>query len=241
MYKLSLAHLYPKLLNISGDIGNIVAFKKRCEWRDIELEITEINTKDEINVEKYDIYFIGGGEDTQQELAIKELSKYKESFSLLANKGTIFLGICGGYQLLGKYFENNNKDKIEGLGLLDIFTISGEKRFTGNVTTKSNIDCTSQFVGFENHIGQTYLENTTKPLGTVSVGNGNNGKDKTEGARKNNVFGTYLHGSLLPKNPHFADLLISLALQNKYGETKLEPLNDSIELAAHNSVIGKQY
>lgn len=236
---LKLGHLYPKELNLYGDIGNIITLQKRCEWRGIELIVDNINLND--NISEHDIYFIGGGQDKQQIDVAKDIQRHKEFLTKERDNNKVFLGICGGYQLLGHYYQPHNGEKLLGTSLLDAYTIAGKNRFIGNVTAEIENLEPKTLVGFENHSGLTYLQGETKPLAKIAIGQGNNGEDNTEGARFKNVFGTYLHGSLLPKNPHFADLLISLALQNKYGETKLEPLNDSIELAAHNSVIGKQY
>ncbi len=242
MYKISLAHLYPKLLNIYGDMGNIITLKKRCEWRSISLEITNIEAGDTIDPNNFDMYFIGGGQDLQQIMVANELRKNKEALQTAQHKNAVFLAICGGYQLLGEYYQPNTGERLEGICLLDAYTIAGEKRFIGNVTAKSDFLSPNELVGFENHSGLTFLKEGTIPLAKTIIGNGNNGRDKTEGARKKNVFGTYLHGSLLPKNPQFADYLISLALEKKYGEkVELPPLNDSIEQATHNSLIGKKY
>ena len=188
------------------------------------------------------MYFIGGGQDKQQEEVQAELFSQKSELQAQMNDGSVFLGICGGYQLFGHYYQPHGKDKLEGISLMDAYTIAGDTRFIGNVTVKTNFLSPNTLVGFENHSGLTYLQGETKPLGVVSVGNGNNGKDGFEGARYKNVFGTYLHGSLLPKNPHFADYLISLALEKRYGhKVELEPLDDSFEYSAHNSVVGKAY
>lgn len=238
--KISIAHLYPKLLNLYGDIGNIITLKKRCEWRNIEVEFEEINIGD--NIKNHDLYFIGGGQDKQQEEVKEELFSQKSELLAQRDDGAVFLGICGGYQLFGHYYKPHGKDKLEGISLMDAYTIAGDTRFIGNVTVKTDFLTPETLVGFENHSGLTYLEGETKPLGTVVTGNGNNGKDSYEGGRYKNVFGTYLHGSLLPKNPHFADYLISLALEKRYGEkTELSPLDDKFEIDAHNSVIGKNY
>ncbi len=234
MKKLKLGHLYPKLLNIYGDIGNIITLKKRCEWRGIDLEIDEINVGDKIS--NHDIYFIGGGQDLQQIEVSKELQKHKEFLISERENMAVFLGICGGYQLLGHYYQPHNGEKLLGISLLDAYTIAGNKRFIGNVTVKSDFVEPNTLVGFENHSGLTYLEGDTEPIGTVVIGNGNNGKDKTEGARYKNVFGTYMHGSFLPKNPQFADYLIELALGSKP-----EPIEDNIEILTHNSLVGKKY
>ena len=234
MKKLKLAHLYPKLLNIYGDIGNIITLKKRCEWRGIELEIDEINIGDKVG--EHDIYFIGGGQDKEQIEVSKELQKHKDFLHSERDRMAVFLGICGGYQLMGHYYQPHNGEKLLGISLLDAYTVAGNKRFIGNVTVKTELVEPDTLVGFENHSGLTYLEGKTEPIGKMLTGNGNNGQDKTEGARYKNVFGTYMHGSFLPKNPQFADYLIELALGSKP-----EPLDDTIENLAHASLVGKKY
>lgn len=238
--KISIAHLYPRLLNLYGDMGNIITLKKRCEWRGIEVVFEEINIGD--SIKNHDLYFIGGGQDKQQEEVKDELFSHKSELISQRDDGAVFLGICGGYQLFGHYYQPHGKDKLSGISLMDAYTIAGNKRFIGNVTVKTDFLSPNTLVGFENHSGLTYLEGESKPLGTVVVGNGNNGKDGFEGGRYKNVFGTYLHGSLLPKNPHFADYLIALALEKRYGEkVNLAPLDDKLETEAHLSVIGKNY
>lgn len=238
--KISIAHLYPKLLNLYGDIGNIITLKQRCMWRGIEVEFEEINIGDKIK--NHDLYFIGGGQDKQQEEVQQELFSNKNELKSQMNDGAVFLGICGGYQLFGHYYQPHGREKLEGISLMNSYTVAGKKRFIGNVTVKTNFLEPNTLVGFENHSGLTYIEGETVPLGEIIVGNGNNGKDGYEGARYKNVFGTYLHGSLLPKNPHFADYLISLALEKRYGKRiELLPLDDKLEYLAHNSVINKQY
>ena len=234
MKEIRSAHLYPKLLNIYGDIGNILTLKKRCEWRGIRVIIDEINIGD--NITEHDLYFIGGGQDLQQIEVSKELQKHKEFLTQERNRMAVFLGICGGYQLLGHYYQPHQGDKLMGISLMDAYTVAGNKRYIGNVTIQTDLVEPNTLVGFENHSGLTYLQGQTTPIGNVVVGNGNNGKDKTEGGRFMNVFGTYLHGSFLPKNPQFADYLIELAI----GE-KPEPLDDNIENLAHNTLIEKKY
>jgi hypothetical protein len=234
MRKIKIAHLYPKLLNIYGDIGNILTLKKRCEWRGIEVEIDEINTGDAIS--EHDIYFIGGGQDLQQIEVSKELQKHKDFLTQERDRMAVFLGICGGYQLMGEYYQPHNGERLMGISLMDAYTVAGNKRFIGNVTVNTEYVTPNTLVGFENHSGLTYLRGDTKPIGSMIIGNGNNGKDKTEGGRYKNVFGTYMHGSFLPKNPHFADYLLELAL----GES-LIPLDDAIETSAHYSLVEKAY
>ena len=237
---ISIAHLYPELLNLYGDLGNIITLKKRCQWRNIKVEITNINMGDKIG--KHDLFFIGGGQDKQQEDVAQELFSHKSELQSQRDDGAVFLGICGGYQLFGHYYQPHGKDKLQGISLMDAYTVAGKKRFIGNVTIKTDFLTPDTLVGFENHSGLTYLEGDTKPLGKSIVGYGNNGTDGFEGGRYKNVFGTYLHGSLLPKNPHFADYLIELALEKKYGEKiKLSKLDDKIETETHNSLIGKSY
>ena len=238
--KISIAHLYPKLLNLYGDIGNIITLKKRCEWRGIEVEFENIDIGDKIK--EHDIYFIGGGQDKQQEEVADELYRQKEVLTDERDRSAVFLGICGGYQLFGHYYQPHDKDRLNGISLMDAYTVAGDTRFIGNVTARTDFLNPQTLVGFENHSGLTYLQGGTKPLAIVEVGNGNNGKDKTEGGRYKNVFGTYLHGSFLPKNPHFADYMIGLALKKRYGEEIiLTPLDDTLELNTHNSLLNKPY
>lgn len=237
---ISIAHLYPKLLNLYGDLGNVITLTKRCQWRGITVEFENINMGDKIG--NHDLYFIGGGQDKQQEEVAEELYSHKNELISQRDDGAVFLGICGGYQLFGHYYQPHGKDKLKGISLMDAYTVAGNKRFIGNVTVETDFLSPRTLVGFENHSGLTYLQGDTTPLGKSIVGNGNNGKDGHEGGRYKNVFGTYLHGSLLPKNPQFADYLISLALEKHYGEKIiLEPLDDKIELETHNSLIGKKY
>ena len=236
---LKIAHLYPKLLNLYGDMGNIITLTKRCEWRGIKVEIDNIGIGDEIG--EHDFYFIGGGQDKQQQDVAQELYRHKEFLTTERDNGAVFLGICGGYQLFGHYYQPFEGDKLIGISLLDAYTVAGKKRFIGNVTVKTDFLTPETLVGFENHSGLTYLQGDTKPLGVSVVGNGNNGEDKLEGARYKCVFGTYLHGSLLPKNPHFADYLIKLALQKRYGDCELEPINDELEINTHEALVGKAY
>ncbi len=234
MKKVRIAHLYPKLLNIYGDNGNIIALSKRCEWRGVNVVVDEIGIGDAIS--EHDIYFMGGGQDLQQIEVAFELQKHKNFLQDERDRGAVFLGICGGYQLFGHYYKPHEGETLKGISLLDAYTIAGQNRYIGNVTVETDIVEPHTLVGFENHSGLTYLEGDTKPLGKVNTGNGNNGEDKTEGARYKNVFGTYLHGSFLPKNPHFADYMLELALG-----TSLEKLEDDVEFKTHDSLICKKY
>lgn len=238
--KISVGHLYPKQLNLYGDMGNIIALKKRCVWRGIDFEYNEINPGDKIP--SCDLYFIGGGQDKEQTEVAKFLYEQKDFLIEKRDEGAVFLGICGGYQLFGHYYQPFEGDRLSGISLLDAYTVAGKKRFIGNVTARTAFLSPSTLVGFENHSGLTYIQGDTKPLAILTVGNGNNGEDNTEGARFKNVFGTYLHGSLLPKNPHLADHLITLALETRYADAiELRPLDDKLEHIAHRAAAGKDY
>ena len=245
-YSLKIAHLYPNLLNIYGDFGNILALRKRLEDRNINCEVINFNITDNPyeKIDKCNIFFIGGGQDIQQNEVAKNLQTHKKFFTQKADEGNVFLGICGGYQLMGEYYKPHNMDKQEGLGILDVYTVASSKRFIGNVSVKLKNDIfDGTLVGFENHSGLTYITSQeTKSIGNIIVGNGNNGEDRLEGAYKNNVFGTYLHGSFLPKNPKFADYLLSQALKTKYNkEVMLCKLDDEIENLTHECLFNKSY
>ncbi|MBP7212449.1 glutamine amidotransferase, partial [bacterium] len=172
--KLSIAHLYSKLLNIYGDFGNVLTLKKRCEWRGIEVELNCVEVGENIDPGKYDLYFIGGGQDKQQIEVAREMQLQKSPLIDAMNMNSVFLAICGGYQLLGHYYQPNNGDRLLGVGLLDAYTVAGNKRFIGNVTAKSEFVMPQTLVGFENHSGLTYLQGETKPMAIVEIGAGNN-------------------------------------------------------------------
>ncbi len=238
--KITVGHLYPKQLNLYGDMGNIITLRNRCKWRGIDFEYIEINAGDRIPI--CDMYFIGGGQDKEQVEVSKYLYEQKDFLTEQRDNWAVFLGICGGYQLFGHYYQPFEGERLNGISLLDAYTVAGKKRFIGNVTARTGFLRPSTLVGFENHSGLTYIKGDTKPLAILTVGNGNNGFDNTEGAKFMNVFGTYLHGSLLPKNPHFADFLITLALEKRYeDEIELAPLDDKLEYIAHRAVVGKDY
>lgn len=233
---LKIAHLYPELLNLYGDRGNIISLKKRAEWRGIDVEVKEYKLADEIDFENIDILFIGGGSDREQLLVCQRLKEIKKDFKNYVENNGVVTAICGGYQLLGKYYKMKD-ETVEGLDILDIYTESGEGRLIGNVVIETEF-LDRPIVGFENHGGRTYIENHN-PLGKVVYGNGNNDNDKAEGVLYKNVIGTYLHGPLFPKNPHLCDYIIKKALQNKYGEVELEELDDSVEFAANDYIVNR--
>ena len=236
--KLNICHLYPEVLNLYGDTGNIACLRNRLLWRGIETEVTSLPIGESADFSKFDLFFIGGGQDFEQEVLLSDLHSGKDREIISAvDDGRVFLAICGGYQILGKYYRTYTGEQCDFIGALDLFTIGSETRMIGNYMYK----CTeenggSTVVGFENHSGKTYLGSSVRPLGTVVSGFGNNGEDKAEGARFNNVFATYSHGPLLPKNPEFADFLILTALERKYGIAELPPLDDTLEFKAHSTM-----
>ncbi|APC41876.1 type 1 glutamine amidotransferase [Clostridium estertheticum] len=237
--EINICHLYPDLLNVYGDVGNILILKHRAELRGIEVNIVNISMGDNFKAEDYDIVFFGGGQDYEQTIVSPDLITLKKaSMEEYIESGKVFLAICGGYQLLGKYYTTPSGEKVEGLGILDICTESGDKRFIGN-TVIHNETFDETYVGFENHSGRTYI-NGLSPLGKVEVGYGNNGEDGYEGCVYKNTFCTYFHGSLLSKNPELADRLLSIALNNKYDEVALTSLDDTLEIKAKEFIIKRE-
>ncbi len=218
---LTLGHLYPDQLNLYGDRGNIITFRQRCRQRGITLHVVGLGIGDALAPDEYDILFIGGGQDKEQAPVAQDLYEMKGIGLWAAIEDNMpVLAVCGGYQLLAHYYRPAEGPDMRGLGVFDAWTIHKGARIprcVGDVAISWN---GMTLVGFENHGGRTYL-GTSKPLGKVLKGSGNNAEDGTEGAVYRNTFGTYLHGSLLPKNPHFADHLLTLALQRKYGDQLL--------------------
>jgi lipid II isoglutaminyl synthase (glutamine-hydrolysing) len=233
---LRLAHLYPTLMNLYGDRGNIQCLRERCRARSIELEVVEIGLGQPLDPPEYDLFFMGGGQDREQRRICEDLLELKAAaLREAAEANAPILTVCGGYQMMGHYYQDERGNRLPGLGIFDLSTVHpGEQaaRCIGNVQIEWE---RGDLVGFENHGGRTFLGADAVPLGHVTAGFGNNGEDQTEGCHYRNCFGTYLHGSLLPKNPDFADLLIGLALERKYGHSDLTPLDDSVEWAAHES------
>ena len=236
--KLTIGHLYPDLLNLYGDRGNIQCFRKRLEWRGIEAEVIPFLSGDEIDFTKLDIVLLGGGSDREQELVCGFLQNIKDDFKNYVEDGGVVLAVCGGYQLLGKYYKTQTKT-IEGLAILDITTEWEPERLVKNIILDSPL-FDMPVVGFENHGGRTYIGKHT-PLGKVFFGYGNTGKSGYEGVVYKNVIATYLHGPLLPKNPQVCDYLLERALKRKYGgDVELAPLADELERSA-NSYIAERY
>ncbi|MDD5940235.1 MAG: glutamine amidotransferase [Lachnospiraceae bacterium] len=239
--ELRICHLYPEVLNLYGDRGNTKCMQKRLEWRGIDCKIDELRIGEKRDLTQYDLFFIGGGQDFEQEVLLSDLATGKgKDICAAVEDGKVFLCICGGYQMMGHYYETHEGVKCEFLGAVDLYTVGGEKRMIGNYAYQlPEKDGGSTVVGFENHSGRTYLGDGVSPLGHVLKGYGNNGEDGTEGVHYNNVFGTYSHGPVLPKNPQFCDLLLTAALERRYGKADLAPLPDRFEQEAHNSVLKK--
>jgi CobQ-like glutamine amidotransferase family enzyme len=232
---LRIAHLYANFLNIYGDRGNIVTLSQRAQWRGVDVSVDAIGLGDTIDPEYYDLYFVGGGQDKQQQIIAEDLLKRGQTLRQALHSGSVILAICGGYQLLGHYYKPHEGPELRGISLIDAHTDAGHRRMIGNVVIKR--DDGSTLVGFENHSGKTYLGEGMQALGKVIVGNGNNGDDGFEGVAEGNIFGTYLHGSLLPKNPQFADMLLARAILRRHRQFKLEPLDDTLEVKAHQRAL----
>lgn len=232
--KVTIGHLYPDLLNLYGDRGNIQCMRKRCEWRGIEAEVREFQITDAIDFSALDIVLLGGGSDREQMLVCERLKAIQKDFQGYVEDGGVVIAVCGGYQLLGHYYDTDD-GRIEGLSLVDLYTEQGSPRLISNIVIQ-NDQMEVPIVGFENHGGRTYI-NDNQPLGKVLFGFGNNGEDGQEGVLYKNVIGTYLHGPLLPKNPQISDLLIRRALERKYGKAELSPLDDAQELEANRYIV----
>jgi CobQ-like glutamine amidotransferase family enzyme len=236
--KLTLAFLYATTMNIYGDRGNVMALQRRCEWRGIDLEIAPVGLGDPIEPGRFDLFFFGGGQDKEQIAVADDLQGEKgRVLKAEIEAGAPALAVCGGYQLLGHYYQPADAPRLPGIGVLDVVSEAGTERFIGNVVVES--DEFGPLVGFENHSGRTVLGPGVRPLGRVRVGRGNNGRDGTEGARYRNAIGCYLHGSFLPKNPAVADFLIAAAVARRYGPSPLPPLDDRLEGTAHTSALDR--
>ena len=230
---LRLGYLYPTLMSIYGDRGNVTCLTRRCRLRGIELALTHIEVGEPLPAD-LDLLLMGGAQDREQRLVAQDLSEVKgEALRAAVTDGLVFLAVCGGYQLAGRYYRGLDGEELAGAGVFDLQTVHpgpGAKRLIGNLVAEWE---GGSIVGFENHGGRTQLGPDATPLARVVRGFGNDGASGFEGARFRNAFGTYLHGPLLPKNPAFADRLIGLALERRYGSAELAPLDDRLEAAAH--------
>ena len=233
--------MYPDVLNLYGDRGNVMCMQKRLDWRGIENTVTRLPIGSKANLADFDLVFIGGGQDFEQQVLLEDLHRGKDREILSAvEDGLPFLTICGGYQMMGNYYETYDGVRCDFIGAVDLYTVGSKQRMIGNYKYQCGPESGgSVVVGFENHSGQTFLGEGVQPLGKVLAGFGNNGQDGTEGVRYHNLFGTYSHGPLLPKNPALCDHILLTALQRKYGTAELAPLDDAAELAAHDEMAAK--
>ncbi len=239
---LRLIHLYPDLMSVYGDRGNVLALVRRAEWRGIDVEVNQLSVGDELDPSEADLIFFGGGQDREQEVVSPDFLRQKgEAVRQAVEDGAALLSVCGGYQLLGQSYTTVDGQELPGAGLFDVRSVPGPKRHIGNVLIETFLDGQPRtLVGFENHSGRTYLGKGVPPLGRAVVGAGNNGEDHTEGAIYKGAIGCYLHGSLLPKNPWLADRLLMAALQHRRGEpVELAPLDDRLENEAHQAVAAR--
>lgn len=232
---LRIAHLYPDLMSIYGDRGNVLALSQRARWRDIAVEVRAYSAGVEFDAEWPDLLFFGGGQDQGQDIVGADLRGANgDAIRRALAGGAAALTVCGGYQLFGSEYVPENAPTIPGLGVLDVRTVAGKTRFVGNLVVETPDGI---LVGFENHSGKTYLGARAVPLGAVVVGHGNNGEDHTEGAVQGHIVGTYSHGSCLPKNPWLADKLLGWALSRRHGPVELSPLDDREENAANEQAV----
>ncbi|MBW4461185.1 MAG: cobalamin biosynthesis protein CobQ [Nodosilinea sp. WJT8-NPBG4] len=257
-YALTITHLYPDYLNLYGDTGNLIVLRRRCQWMGIDCTVKPLTMEEVAQSGQTDFYFMGGGQDMDQVAIVNDFHQLKhEAIQADTEAGVVFLGVCGGYQLMGNTFLMGNGEETQGLGIINVSTRAPstdvKQRCIGNLVVEINSAVYAEMqtiyatprkiprtlVGFENHSGQTYLGNGVEPLAKTIAGFGNNATAEYEGARYKNVFGSYMHGSLLPKNPHFADYLIGLALRRKYADVNLTlpTLTDTEEFAAHEFVV----
>ena len=236
--ELRIGYFYPDELNLYADRGNVICLTRRCRWRGIDVQVVPVELKERFDPDEFDILILGGGQDRDQRVVADDLVEIKgEALRAAVESGVVVLAACAAYQLLGHYYQPAEGDRIRGLGIFDAYTVHpgpAEPRCIGNIVVEWQ---GRTLVGFENHGGRTVLGPGATPLGRVVVGFGNNGLDGTEGAVYKSAFGTYMHGSLLPKNPHFADHLIWLALKRRYADVTLAPLDDRLELAAPQAAI----
>jgi CobQ-like glutamine amidotransferase family enzyme len=227
--------LYPELMSIYADRGNLLVLARRCGWRGLGFELTGAGLGTPVDPDAHDLFYIGGGQDRDQRLCAQDMLQTKrDALHAAAARGAVVLGVCGGYQLLGSSYVLGDEE-IPGVGLIDIQTVrGGGERLIGNIAIEVDLgDGPRRLAGFENHGGRTSLGPGERPLGRVLAGHGNDGSSGHEGVRRGKVIGTYMHGPLLPKNTWFADWLIGAAL----GLADLEPLPDELELAAHRGAL----
>jgi CobQ-like glutamine amidotransferase family enzyme len=235
--RLRVGHLYPDYLNIYADRGNIAVLARRAAWRGHELVVEELSVGDAVRPGEHDLLYVGGGQDREQMLVARDLTAKADGVRGAVEDGCAVLAVCGGYQLLGRSYRDLRGADLPGIGLFPLDTVAGERRMIGDVLLECELEpgVTRTLAGFENHAGRTRLDAGAVPLGRVIAGFGNDGESGYEGCRVGRAVGTYLHGPLLPRNPWFADWLLSQALSHASGEepVDLPPLPDELESAAH--------
>jgi CobQ-like glutamine amidotransferase family enzyme len=235
---LRIAHLYPELLNLYGDRGNVIVLRRRLEWAGIPVVVEEVPLGAEGHLPEADLIFIGGGQDREQQVLGEDLRRVKKrGLQEALASGSVVLAVCGGYQLLGRYYRTRTGVEIPGLELVDLVTDPGPDRLIGNIVLRVEALGGRTVVGFENHGGRTVLGPGVPPFGRVLKGHGNNGRDGTEGVWQGNLIGTYVHGALLPKNPHLADALLEVALRRSGELHRWKPPPADVEEWAHARVL----
>jgi CobQ-like glutamine amidotransferase family enzyme len=235
--RIRVGHLYPDYLNIYADRGNIAVLSRRAAWRGLELEVSAIGMGDPVEPGACDLFYAGGGQDREQALVAQDIAGKGEALRAAVDGGAAMLAVCGGYQLLGRFYRERSGAELPGAGVLPLHTVAGERRMIGDVLLECELEAGDRrtLAGFENHAGRTILEDGAEPLGRVVSGFGNDGESGYEGCRAGRVVGTYLHGPLLPRNPWLADWLLAQALGHAAGEVPtFEPLADELEAAAHS-------
>jgi CobQ-like glutamine amidotransferase family enzyme len=239
--RLVVGHLYPDYLNIYADRGNIAVLAGRARWRGIDLDVLGIGLGDPIPAD-VDLFYVGGGQDREQALVASDLAARGPALTEALAGGAALLAVCGGYQLLGRFYRDRSGAELEGAGVLPLHTVARERRMIGDVLLRCSLPHAGDrtIAGFENHAGRTFLDEGAEPLGRVVAGFGNNGEDGHEGCRVGRAIGTYLHGPLLPRNPWLADWLLAQALARVEGSPPdLEPLPDDLEHTAHDVAAGR--
>ena len=236
MQPLVVGHLFPDYLNIYADRGNIAVLNARAAWRGYQLEVRALGAGAEIRPGEHDLFYVGGGQDREQALIAPALAALGPALRQAFEAGAVFLAVCGGYQLLGRYYRDQSGEELPGIGLLPLHTVAGTRRMIGDVLLECELEPGSKqtLAGFENHAGRTILDPGAEPLGRVVAGFGNDGESGYEGCRLGRAIGTYLHGPLLPRNPWLADWLLAQAIVHRTGDLPvLEPLPDELERQAH--------
>jgi lipid II isoglutaminyl synthase (glutamine-hydrolysing) len=231
-----IGHLYPDYLNIYADRGNIAVLERRAAWRGIELAVEPIGVGEEVEPGRHDLYYLGGGQDREQALIAPDIAAKGPALAQAVDDGAAVLAVCGGYQLLGRFYRDREGAELPGAGLLPLHTVAGDRRMIGDVLLECELELGEPrtLAGFENHAGRTYLDDGAEPLGRVIAGFGNDGESGFEGCRSGRVLGTYLHGPLLPRNPWLADWILAQAVAHRAGEEpSLEPVSDELEREAH--------